>query len=367
LSAIRIEAVDPLLRRFVEATKEADAERELSGLIEQHALPLAKIIVARKLRSFSAERSGRAEESDREDVIADAMLTLVERLQTARSDPQAPPIRDFTNYSATVIHSACAHYIRLRHPERARLKNRIRYVFSTHRRLALWTSGDELTCGLTAWRDQASDREAARALPRLVERAGHQWATLGRVELAAAAFELAMAVGRAVEFDAFVDAVSAGVVEPRASHDSSIESTLVSRTPAYDISIDQNQFLGQVWREVASLPVPQRSALLLNLRDSNGGGLLWLLPVAGTATIRQIALVLEIPEIEFARLWREMPLDDAAIAGRLGCTRQQVINLRAAARKRLMNRLGESMSAPPRARGLRANPTRLSTSLKGSA
>ena len=31
--------LDPLLRRFVEASDEAEAERELNALIEQHALP----------------------------------------------------------------------------------------------------------------------------------------------------------------------------------------------------------------------------------------------------------------------------------------------------------------------------------------
>jgi hypothetical protein len=40
---------------------------------------------------------------------------------------------------------------------------------------------------------------------------------------------------------------------------------------------------------------------------------LWLLPIAGVATIREIAGMLDIPEVEFAKLWREIPLDDAAI------------------------------------------------------
>src|SRR5439155_2862847 len=122
-----------------DATDEGDVDRELDVLIEQHALPLAKAIVARKLQTYREDRAGRSPIQDRDDVIADAMLTLVERLRAARSHVDRAPIENFLHYSAAVIHSACAHHIRRRYPERARLKNRLRYVFSTNRRLALWT------------------------------------------------------------------------------------------------------------------------------------------------------------------------------------------------------------------------------------
>jgi hypothetical protein len=46
-----------------------------------------------------------------------------------------------------------------------------------------------------------------------------------------------------------------------------------------------------------------------------------------------------LPVEDFAVLWNELPLPDNAVAARLGCTRQQVINLRMAARKRLAHRL----------------------------
>jgi hypothetical protein len=118
-----------------------------------------------------------------------------------------------------------------------------------------------------------------------------------------------------------------------------------------------------VWNEVASLPVRQRVALLLNLRDHDGSGILWLLPVAGVATVRQIARLLEIDELEFSRLWRLIPLDDAQIAARLACTRQQVINLRVSARKRLSNRVGRA--ADRRIDRKEANLSPVSASLKG--
>ena len=95
-------------------------------------------------------------------------------------------------------------------------------------------------------------------------------------------------------------------------------------------------------------------ALLLSLRDHTGAGVLWLLPILGLASIRQIAGVLDIPALEMAELWRRLPLDDLTIAQRLDCTRQQVINLRMAGRKRLATRLRAALRGDgdgPRRRG----------------
>jgi hypothetical protein len=94
---------------------------------------------------------------------------------------------------------------------------------------------------------------------------------------------------------------------------------------------------------------------------------LWLLPVAGVATIRQIAGVLEIHDAELAALWDDLPLDDATIGLRIGCTRQQVINLRMAARKRLTNRLEAIQTSAIGGRRRRANLAPVSVSLKGGA
>jgi hypothetical protein len=55
--------------------------------------------------------------------------------------------------------------------------------------------------------------------------------------------------------------------------------------------------------------------------------------------MRQIAQTLAMSPDEFSGLWNQLPLDDGAIAARLGATRQRVINLRQAARKRLARRM----------------------------
>jgi hypothetical protein len=228
------------------------------------------------------------------------------------------------------------------------LTNRLRYVFSTDRRLALWTDeADTSLCGVVAWRGRGADHDARRRLGDLLARSTADWPALPPGGLASKVATVLAAAGGPVEFDVLVGAVAAGcaLIEPRDGGD---PSTIAAAVPAPETVIDQQRRLARVWQEIADLPLRQRHALMLNLRDATGAGMLWLLPIAGVASIGDIARVLEIPLAEFARLWRDIPLDDAAIAARLGCTRQQVINLRMSARKRLSNRV----ASPAQAAGL---------------
>lgn len=338
--------LDPVLLRFVEAPDLASAEQELHDLIERHALPLANAIVVRKLRQFRTSRAGGVDARDRDDVVGDVLTALVERLWRSRAG--AEPIENFERYTASVAYSACAHEIRRRFPERARLKSRLRYVFSTDRRLALWTSDDELVCGRAEWSGRPVDRGAEQTIADAD--VDGDWLTMDQRRLVQAVVALVDRCAGPTAFETLVACAASRLVEPHEVADASPLAT--APAAPQDHALDQRRFLERVWDEIATLPVRQRIALLLNLRDSNGSGILWLLPIAGIATIRQIARLLEIPAPEFFELWRHIPLDDAAIAGRLGCTRQQVINLRVSARKRLMNRVGRTLApASPSPKG----------------
>jgi RNA polymerase sigma factor (sigma-70 family) len=111
------------------------------------------------------------------------------------------------------------------------------------------------------------------------------------------------------------------------------------RTPDAATRFEERSFLHGLWREIALLPARQATALLLNLRDEGRGNAILLLPLTGVASLREIARVLGMPAERLAELWPRLPLEDATIAEILGTTRQQVINLRKAARERLSRRL----------------------------
>jgi DNA-directed RNA polymerase specialized sigma24 family protein len=103
--------------------------------------------------------------------------------------------------------------------------------------------------------------------------------------------------------------------------------------------LEKKIFLQRLWDELQQLPVNQRMALLLNLKDTSGGVCITLLPATGVATLRQLAETLELSAERFAELWNELPLEDTRIAELLGVTRQQVINARKSGRERLARRL----------------------------
>jgi hypothetical protein len=152
-------------------------------------------------------------------------------------------------------------------------------------------------------------------------------------------------VSTPVELEALVNTVAdlQGVKDLPFASPAEGESSLASSEPLtnFAVEVEHRSYLQRLWVEIVQLPLSQRIALLLNLKDMHEG-VIMLLPLTGVATIRQIAEALSIPAHEFAKLWNELPLDDTAVALRLGVTRQQVINLRKSARARLSRRMRAS-------------------------
>jgi RNA polymerase sigma factor (sigma-70 family) len=337
-------ALDPSLQGFVLAADEAEAERRLGTLLEEQAAPLLRRIVARKLGAYGVGRASSPQ--DLEDIVADALLALVSRLQSLRLDAASNPIESFPDYTAVVAYNAFAHYLRRLDPGRSRLKNRLRYVFTREPRLGLWPTTDGPVCGLAGWRPGPASPVATEKFDRLVAEPERRlrWARGRHTSPTdpAALVGVFQAIGGPVEFDRLVGTIAAVSPEERGTPSASIDaSTLADASLPADLALDQRRTTERLWEEICALPQRQRVALLLNLRDVGGSSLLWVFPLTGTASIRRIAGALEMPDLELAEIWNRLPLDDRTIAERLGCTRQQVINLRSAARKRLGNRLEE--------------------------
>ena len=151
-------------------------------------------------------------------------------------------------------------------------------------------------------------------------------------------------LGGPIEFDELVSGVAAiqGIndqpLESLADdEDVAFEPVAAEADPAW--RVEKKFFLQQLWEELQQLPVNQRAALLLNLKDSSGFSSITLFPATGIASVRQLAQALEIKPEDLAELWNDLPIEDARIAGLTGLTRQQVINARKSGRERLARRL----------------------------
>jgi hypothetical protein len=287
------------------------ASQLLEEILVRHAAPLCRGVI--RQRRYSAQESG--------DIESEVMLRTVARLRAAKQGTE-PPLNDARKYVLTVAFSVCHALLRRYYPERARLKNRIRYVAGHDMRFAIWEPSDrEWVVGL---REQEGATPVTRTeglnLPRELSGALLAMFASGPLALEDAVTTAADALG----------IHDAGAV---AEHEWPADQRL-----AVDIHLSQRGELEWLWRELLQLPERQRAALLLNLRDDSGQGAIELLPATGVASIRQIAAAVGMAVDRFAALWRDLPIEDTRVAELLGVSRQQVINLRKAGRFRLLRR-----------------------------
>jgi hypothetical protein len=256
------------------------------------------------IRRSLLKRRGMFDPADFDDLRSEVMLRLIRRLE----DREAEPIASFPDYVAMIAFHVVDDYARKRFPERARLSNRVRFTLTRDARFALWEIGRELIGGLREWNGQRPVSP-----PRSIVDAEDIPGSLSRVFAESGApltfhsiVSLFWTPGRAVAIEA---------VPPR-------------QTPRTDVA-------DKLWDEIRELPLRQRIALLLHLRDDNGESAL----IHIGASRAEMARAMAMSEEELTSLWDALPLDDNRIAERLGATRQQVINLRKCARERLARRI----------------------------
>jgi len=350
--------IDPLLRPFLLSRDDQEREQHLAGLITNHASPIIKEAVWLKLRALSHCTADGVQHQEAEDIHNEAILHLVARLRDIQSNPDSSAINNFRSYVAVVSYNACNEHLRRKYPLRHSLKNRLRYVLTHQPRMSLWMDDKGLMCGYSAWQAGVVSQAVNERLSRLRNEPSHlEKAQLlesaERVNLTRVTTVTLDFLGGPVEFDDLVGIVAeiAGIKDTpaEASRDGADndEDTLVERTadsrPSFSTAVEERLSLTALWKEIRELPLRQKMALLLNLKDDRGNSQIEMFPLTGVATIREIADTLEMRDDEFARLWNELPIEDALIAKRMNLTRQQIINLRKAARQRLGKRMREAI------------------------
>lgn len=323
--------MDPLLQGYVQASDEGDALRELDQIIANHVEPLIKVIVTSKLRV--SPKHGSAAGNDAQDLCNEALAQLILRLRDAKLNPGEKQIHSLKDFTAKIAFGVCSEYFRWKFPERSRLSNRLRYLLTHHRDFKLARGANrKMVASLAAWQN----RQAAAQLIEFDDKIGPEEMPPPKSgRLSQAARSVLQRINAPVDFQDFVTMMmdvlgikeSADIPEPGGT-----------RQPVVD-QMAQREELAQIWLEICALPLRQRCALLFHLRDEKGNGVVTLLPITKTASIRRIAEVLDIPVEKLAAMWNDFPLDDHAIAEYLNITRQQVINLRKSARERLARKL----------------------------
>lgn len=347
-----VERCDARLLPFLEARDHSLAESLLIQLIQEHADPIVAKILKSKLRVSLIASHGTQENQDALEIASELRAILIADLRALQEHPDQKSIKSFPDYVSIKAYSACADYFRERNPRRWRLKNLLRYQLKQNSRFDLWQAEDNYWyAGLSEWSDMMSANPSA-LLPSSPSKLLERFPTKHAQDVAPAELLTAIFadIGQAIEFERLVTLaaevwnIKDSAPEPVDSPDGKGPAELLTSSPRVDLLLEQRLYLEKLWTEVCQLPVLQRAALLLNLRDAQGGSAIFFIPHLCIATHAQIAAHLELPDEQFSALWNDLPLDDSRIATMLDISRQQVINLRKTARERLRRRMERPQS-----------------------
>ena len=333
--------LDPLLVPFVQAATEEQAELILVQILCDHVDRLISSILKFKMRACFADSACHGQ--DRQDIHQEAQLRVLGQLRRLRMGTHH--IASLRDYIAVVTYNTFHEYLRRVHPARSCLKNRVQYVLTHTAGLALWKRGPHSQHGgLEAWDEERREcagvntrrQDLVDSPARFLQEAltGRDPNHVGLRDLISAIFTW---VNESIELDQLVTIVAGltGVRDDTARQqlNSGAANEPRDARPSVGAELDQRVFLERVWTEMIALPLRQRQALLLSLDEVHS------LPIVGIARVRHIADAVGMSAAQLAEIWNELPWDDAAIAQHLGVTRQQIINLRKAARERLTRRM----------------------------
>ena len=330
---------DTLLEPLLKEESSERADDFLLKLISEYAEPVIKGVIRYKLHLSSSQATQKA---DSDDIYQEVLLQLLAQLQRFRKLPNDHPITDVRGMAAIIAHRTCSSWMRRQFPERHAFKNRLHYLLRRQRGFAVWQTEEGKTVGgFEEWKGKKKtvSKVGNTSLYKSV------YSQEAKPDLAATLAEMLNKIGNPVEFDDLVSGMAAllGIrdqpIESLSEGEDGSTIPAESDEPGPAWQIEKRIFLQRLWEELQELPVNQRAALLLNLKDASGVGCITLFPITGIASLEDLAKALSIKLDRFSELWSDLPLEDARIAELLGLTRQQVINARKSGRERLARRL----------------------------
>jgi hypothetical protein len=333
MSENSILSADELLRLFLDAPSEAESAKFLDALVEIHALPVIEKVLQVK---FGGKNNGSFSRQDYEDLCGECCVKIVGVLRGRKNAPDGAPIKDFSAYGAAIVYNVWNAFVRERSPNRESLKNKIRYSLDKDERfIAALEDGDGF------YRLRKRDYEPpTKTIEQLTAAVKEKYGFSAQADLPDLLQLIFENAGGSLRVNELVKVV-ADLWQVRDFSAVSLDE-FYRRAPAEIIRKDNFEMHGKldyVWREIRALPVLQRMALLYNLRDENGGEMLYTFFNTRIAALGELAEAMNLTKAQFAVLLPLLPFDDKKIAAVMNLTIKQIGNLRKAARDNLRRRL----------------------------
>ena len=139
------EALDPDLEPYLNAPLESAAEHDALGALIDEVTPVIEGVIRGKVGATIAA-------IEREELFSETILQLIRRLQEIKPDPARHTILNLNAYAAVMAFNVLHAHFRRVHPERQRLRNRMRHVVRKSAQFALWrSSSGHVVCGRAGW------------------------------------------------------------------------------------------------------------------------------------------------------------------------------------------------------------------------
>jgi hypothetical protein len=310
-------SADELLRLFLNEQSETESAKILELLVEKYALPMVETILRAKFSA--AKKEANFSEQDYEDLRGECFLRIVSVMRARKTALETiPPIKDLAAYNAAVIYNVWNAFVREQSPNRENLKNKIRY--SLDKDIRFIVEADDENGKFYRLQDQNSKSSAisVEILTSLVKDKNGFFAPADLPDLLHLIFEKA---DGSLKLEDLVKIV-ADLWQVRDMPAVSLDD-LYRRASPEIIRKDNFEMQGKleyVWGEIRALPILQRVALLYNLRDENGGEMLYTFFNTGLAALDELAEAMNLTKAQFALLLPLLPFDDKQIAAVMNLT-----------------------------------------------
>ncbi len=335
----------------------------MDNLVKDHAAPLINKIIGAKLKPYQNAESSRTEYADAEDLHQDSLVKLIAYLNLLRTNPEDYAIISFEDFVAKITYNVYNNYLRKKYPLWTKLKRQLLHLIKSRKEFDLWEEhsaklASRKLAGFTQWSGVNQTDRNNKALDEL--RQGSQafvsakfdGNSLNKTPIDQLLRKLFEWIDQPIEINLLVEIIAnlLGIKDlPNNNWQDDDMDTSITEQVSGDqtLEFERREYLKILWNEIKDLPILQRRALLLNLKDSDGDGLIKALPLCQIASPKEIAQALEMRVEELEGIWDELPLKDTMIGLMLGgLPNQTVINLRKSARERLARRSGKILKQP---------------------
>ncbi|HKX30688.1 MAG TPA: hypothetical protein VJ302_23565 [Blastocatellia bacterium] len=328
---------------------EKNRRATLDELISVEADPIIRKVLLHRLNLYLNSRGRNLGQPEAEDLYQTVILKLVAGLGAENAELLAQDLGQIHSYVATIAHNVCNDFLRMKYPERNRLKIRLRDLMRRYPGFACWIVESQLLCGLHHWTGRVESARAATLIAELnQEEAGESdlnRLSLMKLPLSGLVVELFNRCEGPIEIDRLVQIIIKvqGLEErPEASLDGDdlSEGQLADTRETFCEQVELRELLRRLWAVAFELPLNQRKTFIFTSSDYTGESLLHRILREQIVTITQIYQALEMTREQLISLWDRLPLDASATAAELGTSIHMVAKWRHRALKRLSAECG---------------------------